>query len=110
MKLNNELDPRRINTQVLFKNLNRNRDFLKIKFSENLQSIYEIPKSFKEASLGKKIFDSESIGNLSSFLGYMFLKVPIQNELEHAMHMQEELRTPFREIAYLISNCIMPVN
>jgi len=191
MKLNNELDPRRINAQAVFKDLNQNRDSLKIKFSENLQSIYEIPKSFKETSLDRKIFDSgsivigfllspintglgkfasalgrqrivgenalrkelgsenynkqakiavanaitypffnlingicqelvkktitldsssqlaqtnfrELIGNLSSFFGYMTLKVPIQNELEHAMHKQEEFRTPFREIAVLM--------
>ncbi|NBO25119.1 MAG: hypothetical protein EBU93_07825, partial [Chlamydiae bacterium] len=57
MTLNNELDPRRINAQALFKNLNQNRDSLKIKFSENLQSIYGIPKSFNEASLNRKILD-----------------------------------------------------
>jgi hypothetical protein len=62
MTLNNELDPRRINAQALFKNLNQNRDSLKIKFSENLQSIYGIPKSFNEASLNRKILDSGSIG------------------------------------------------
>jgi hypothetical protein len=39
MKLNNELDPRRINAQAVFKDLNQNRDSLKIKFSENLQSV-----------------------------------------------------------------------
>ncbi|MFM7458243.1 MAG: hypothetical protein ACKO3R_06250 [bacterium] len=32
----------------------------------------------------------ELIGNLSSFLGYMFLKVPTQNELERAMHKQKK--------------------
>jgi hypothetical protein len=32
----------------------------------------------------------------------MTLKVPIQNELEHAMHEQEEFRTPFKEIAVLM--------
>ena len=189
MKLNNELDPRHINAQAVFKDLNG--DSLKIKFSENLQSIYEIPKSFKEASLDRKIFDSgsigigfllspintglgkfinslgrqrivgenalrkelgsenynkqakiavanaitypffnlingicqelvkktitldsssqlaqtnfrELIGNLSSFFGYMTLKVPIQNKLEHAMHKQEKFRTPFKEIAELM--------
>jgi hypothetical protein len=195
MKLNNELDPRRINAQAVFKDLNQNRDSLKIKFSENLQSIYEIPKSFKEASLDRKILDSgsigigfllslintglgkfisslgrqrivgenalrkelgsenynkqakiavtnaitypsfnlingicqelvkqtitldsssqlaqtnfrELIGNLSSFLAYMFIKVPFQNKLEHAMHKQikeqGEFRTPLKEIAELM--------
>lgn len=191
MKLNNELDPRRINAQAVFEDLNQNRDSLKIKFSENLQSICKIPESFSKASTDRKILDSgsigigfllspintglgkfinslgrqrivgenalrkelgsenynkqakiavanaitypffnlingicqelvkktitldnssqlaqtnfrELIGNLSSFFGYMTLKVPIQNELEHAMHKQEEFRTPFREIAGLM--------
>lgn len=62
MTLNNELDPRLIKAQAIFKDLNQNRDSLKIKFLENLQSIYEIPKSFNEASLDRKIFDSGSIG------------------------------------------------
>jgi hypothetical protein len=189
MKLNNELDPRRINAQAVFEDLNG--DSLKIKFSENLQSISEIPKSFSKASTNRKILDSgsigigfllspintglgkfinslgrqrivgenalrkelgsenynkqakiavanaitypffnlingicqelvkktitldsssqlaqtnfrELIGNLSSFFGYMTLKVPIQNKLEHAMHKQEKFRTPFKEIAELM--------
>ena len=191
MKLNNELDPRHINAQAVFKDLNQNRDSLKIKFSKNLQSICTIPESFSKASTDRKILDSgsigigfllspintglgkfitslgrqrivgenalrkelgsqnhkkqakiavanaityplfnlingicqelvkktirldnssqlaqtnfrELIGNLSSFFGYMTLKVPIQNELEHAMHEQEKFRTPFKEIAELM--------
>ena len=61
MKLNNELDPRHIDAQAVFEDLNQNSDSLKIKFSENLQSICKIPKSFSEASLDRKILDSGSI-------------------------------------------------
>jgi hypothetical protein len=62
MELNNELDPRHINAQAVFEDLNQNGDSLKIKFSENLQSISEIPKSFSKASTNRKILDSGSIG------------------------------------------------
>ena len=76
MKLNNELDPRRINVQAIVKDLNQNRESLINKFSENLQSIYGIPKSFKEASLDRKIFDIGSIllGFPVSFLNTGFAR------------------------------------
>lgn len=76
MNLNDELDPRRINTQAIVEDLNQNRESLINKFSENLQSIYGIPKSFKEASLDRKIFDigSTLLGFLVSFLNTGFAR------------------------------------
>lgn len=76
MKLNDELDPLRINIQAIVEDLNQNRESLINKFSENLQSIYGIPKSFKEASLDRKIFDigSTLLGFLVSFLNTGFAR------------------------------------
>lgn len=125
MKLNNELDPRHIDAQAVFKYLNQNSDSLRIKFSENLQSICEIPESFSKASLDRKILDSGSItigfllglintglGKLVSSLGRQRIvgENALRKELESKNYNKQEKIATTNAITYPVLNLINAIS